>query len=94
MKFGYARCSTDSTRQDVDRQRRELVKLGVPKDNIYFEYESGTKNDRVELKRLLEAAGSEGNEIVATEVSRLSRSVKMLCEIIEFVKEKKTDIMK
>ena len=27
--YGYARCSTDITRQDIDRQKRELRRLGV-----------------------------------------------------------------
>ena len=27
--YGYCRCSTDETRQDIDRQRRELRKLGI-----------------------------------------------------------------
>lgn len=49
--------------------------------------ESGMKNDRVELQRLLKAVGA-GDTIVATEVSRITRSTKQLCEIIEFVKEK------
>ena len=45
------------------------------------------KNDRVELQRLLETVKS-GDTIVATEVSRITRSTKQLCEIIELVKEK------
>ena len=49
--YGYARCSTDETRQDIDRQKRELKKLGVTDDkNIYWEYESGNKTDRAELQ--------------------------------------------
>ena len=40
MKYGYARCSTNETKQDIERQKRELVEKGVPIENIYFEYES------------------------------------------------------
>ena len=53
--YGYARCSTDESRQDVDRQKRELFSMGVQEDkHIYWEYESGTKTDRVELSKLLD----------------------------------------
>ena len=47
MNYGYARCSTNELKQDIDRQKRELIKQGVAEENIYFEYESGTKIDRV-----------------------------------------------
>ena len=85
MVYGYARCSTNETKQDIKRQIRELAKLNVPEENIYFEYESWTKVDRLQLKRLLEAVKA-GDTIVATEVSRISRSIHHLCEIIEFAK--------
>ena len=43
MVYGYARCSTNEERQDIDRQRRELYSLGVTEYKyIYWEYESGT----------------------------------------------------
>ena len=46
MVYGYARCSTNEERQDIDRQKRELYSLGVTEDKyIYWEYESGTKSD-------------------------------------------------
>ena len=87
MIYGYARCSTNEEMQDINRQIRELKQLGATDRTIYREYESGMKNDRVELQRLLEAVQS-GDTIVATEVSRITRSTKQLCEIIEFVKDK------
>ena len=89
MVYGYARCSTSEERQDIDRQKRELYSLGVTDDKyIYWEYESGTKADRVELQKLFEIV-DEGDTIVTTEVSRLTRSTKQLCEILQLVKEKK-----
>ena len=88
MTYGYARCSTDETRQDIDRQRRELRKLGVEADTeIFWEYESGTKTERPELQKLL-AVLQTGDTIVTTEVSRLTRSTKHLCEIIQTVQER------
>ena len=87
--WGYARCSTDETRQDIGRQKQELLKLGVADENhIYYEYASGTDKDRAELKRLFESV-QPGDTIASTEVSRLTRSTKHLCEILEAVKEKR-----
>ena len=87
MIYGYARCSTNEELQDINRQIRELKQLGAEEESIYREYESGMKNDRVELQRLLSVVEA-GDTIVATEVSRITRSTKQLCEIIEFVKDK------
>ena len=83
--YGYARCSTNEDRQDIDRQKRELRAAGVPDDKIYWEYESGAKNDRVQLDRLFQAAQT-GDTIVTTEVSRLARSTQKLCSILEDVR--------
>ena len=87
MIYGYARCSTNEELQDINRQIRELKQLGAAEESIYREYESGMKNDRVELQRLLSAV-EEGDTIVATEVSRITRSTKQLCEIIELAKDR------
>jgi len=92
MKYGYARCSTNESKQDIDRQKRELRKLGVKDSSIYFEYESGAKADRIQLNRLLDTVKS-GDSVATTEVSRLTRSTKQLCEIIEFAKEKRVELI-
>nr|WP_302597961.1 recombinase family protein [uncultured Cellulosilyticum sp.] len=92
--YGYARCSTDESRQDINRQKRELKALGcTDENNMYWEYESGTRIDRVELGKLLgsdkqEGIIQEGDTIVTTEVSRITRSTKQLCEIIDLVQKK------
>lgn len=85
--YGYARCSTDETRQNIDRQVRELKELGASKETIYLEYQSGSKIDRVELNRLLEKV-QPNDVIVTTEVSRITRSTKQLCDILELAREK------
>jgi len=92
MIYGYCRCSTNETKQDVDRQKRELKKSGVKDENIYWEYESGAKADRAQLNRLLDNV-RQGDTIVTTEVSRLTRSTKQLCEIIELAKEKRLELI-
>jgi DNA invertase Pin-like site-specific DNA recombinase len=86
MLYGYARCSTNELKQDITRQTKELKQYGVHPDNIYFEYESGTKTNRAELNKLLSIV-KQGDTIVTTEVSRITRSTKQLCDLIDFVKE-------
>lgn len=88
MIYGYARCSTNEEKQDIDRQKRELRAKGVADDKIYWEYESGAKDDRVQLDRLFKAAET-GDTIITTEVSRLARSTSKLCEILNDVKDRK-----
>lgn len=85
MVYGYARCSTNEKMQDIDRQIRELVQQGVQRENIFLEYESGTKVNRIELLKLLAIVKS-GDTIIATEVSRITRSTKQLCEIVDLAK--------
>ena len=85
MIYGYARCSTNEDKQDILRQVRELKKVGA--ESIYLEYEHGDAVVKQELSTLLENA-KEGDAIYTLEVSRLARSTKQLCEIIEKVKEK------
>lgn len=81
MTYGYARCSTNETKQDIERQKRELKEMGA--EEIYFEYESGTKIDREELAKLLRHI-KPGDTLITTEISRITRSTKQLCEIIDF----------
>ena len=88
MKYGYARCSTNESKQDIDRQIDMLFLQGVKQENIYFEYESGAKVDRVQLNRLLDAL-EDGDVIITTEVSRITRSTKQLCELVEIAIKKK-----
>ena len=86
MIYGYARCSTNETKQDIDRQVRELKAAGAVK--VYLEYEHGDSAVKQQLSDLLENAAA-GDEILTLEVSRLARSTKQLCEIIELVKDKR-----
>lgn len=87
MIYGYARCSTNEKLQDINRQVRELKQQGATDTTIYLEYESGMKTNRAELSKLLNIVKS-GDIVIATEVSRITRSTKQLCDIIEFAKEK------
>ena len=86
MKHGYARCSTNESKQDIDRQVRELKQAGA--ERIFLEYEHGDAAVKCQLSSLLEQA-EEGDTIITLEVSRLARSTKQLCEIIETIKAKR-----
>lgn len=88
MTYGYCRCSTNETKQDINRQKRELLDMGVTADTLYMEYESGTKQNRPELMKML-AAVKEGDTIVTTEISRITRSTKQLCDIIELIQQRR-----
>ena len=87
MQYGYARASTNEDRQDIGRQKRELIAMGVKEQNIFWKYESGSHEDREKLQQLL-ATVKPGDTIACTEVSRLSRSTKQLCEILEMVEDR------
>ncbi len=92
MNYGYCRCSTSEKDQDINRQKRELSRLGVKESNIYYEYDSGSNEGRIQFNRLLSVV-REGDSITATEVSRFTRSVKQLCELIELAKEKRLKLI-
>ena len=94
IMFAYARCSTRESQglQDINRQIRELEKLGVEKENIFSEYESGMKEERTQLKKLLDTVQS-GDSIYCTEASRITRSIKQLISILEFAREKQIKLV-
>lgn len=83
--YGYARCSTNEDKQDINRQIRELKAAGA--DEVIFEYEHGDAKVKKNLYMLLEMAEA-GDTIITMEVSRLSRSTQQLCEILDIVKHK------
>lgn len=85
MTYGYARCSTNEDKQDINRQIRELKAAGA--QEVVFEYEHGDAKVKKNLQMLLETA-AEGDTIITLEVSRLSRSTKQLCDIVDIIREK------
>ena len=85
MIYGYARCSTNESKQDINRQIKELKAAGA--DEVIFEYEHGDAKTKKQLQMLLDIA-KEGDTIITLEVSRLSRSTQQLCELIEIIRAK------
>ena len=90
MIYGYARCSTNESKQDIQRQVRELKAEGA--EEVYLEYEHGDSAVKQKQLALFDVV-NEGDTIITLEVPRLARSTKQLCEIIEIVKEKKLKLV-
>ena len=86
MKNGYARCSTNESKQDINRQVRELKAAGAEK--IYLEYKHGDSKVKSQQEAMF-AAAQPGDTIITLEVPRLARSTQQLCEIIEKIREKR-----
>ena len=86
MIYGYARCSTNESKQDINRQIKELKAAGA--EEVICEYEHGDAKTKKELAMLLELA-QPGDTIITLEVSRLSRSTQQLCELIDVIRDKR-----
>lgn len=85
MVYGYSRCSTNETKQDINRQVRELKAAGA--GEIFMEYEHGDAKIKSQQQAMF-AQAQAGDTITVLEVSRLARSTQQLCEIIDIVREK------
>jgi DNA invertase Pin-like site-specific DNA recombinase len=83
MNFGYMRVSTVD--QNLGRQEQQLKDAGC--ERIFFEKVTGTKRNRPELNKLLEFL-REGDTVIVTDLTRLSRSTKDLIEIAELIAAK------
>ena len=84
MTYGYARCSTNETKQDINRQVRELKAAGA--EYIFLEYEHGDSKVKSQQAAMF-AQAQAGDTIITLEVPRLARSTQQLCEIIDRVRE-------
>ena len=85
MTYGYARCSTNETKQDINRQVRELKAAGA--EEIFLEYEHGDSKVKPQQEAMF-AVAAQGDTIIALEVPRLARSTQQLCQIIDLVRER------
>ncbi|MGF9740071.1 recombinase family protein [Priestia megaterium] len=80
-KIAYIRVSSEG--QNTARQREALKQAGS--ETFYEEKISGKNTDRPQLKAMLEEL-QEGDIVIVHEISRLSRSVKDLIEIVDRIK--------
>ena len=90
MNYGYARCSTNETKQDINRQVRELKAAGA--EHIFLEYEHGDSKVKSQQAAMF-AQAQAGDTIITLEVPRLARSTQQLCEIIDRVRERRLRLM-
>uniref|UniRef100_UPI0032DAC48E recombinase family protein n=1 Tax=Clostridium perfringens TaxID=1502 RepID=UPI0032DAC48E len=89
MLVGYARVSTEE--QSLNRQIDMLVDYGVDKRNIYQEKISGMKSNREQLDKMINEL-QEGDTVIITDLTRISRSTKDLLNIIDRIKAKGASI--
>jgi len=82
-KIAYVRVSTAD--QNPERQREMLEKEGI--DKWFEEKVSGKDTNRVELQKMLEYV-REGDTVYVEDFSRLSRSVKDLLQVADFLQSK------
>lgn len=81
--IGYARVSTED--QHLDAQLRQLQEAKC--ERVYQEKASGVKEDRPELKALLDYARG-GDTVVICKLDRIARSTKHLLNIVEHLEKK------
>ncbi|MCL2218210.1 MAG: recombinase family protein, partial [Defluviitaleaceae bacterium] len=87
MTIGYARVSTID--QNLDRQIDVMKENGAEK--IFTEKVTGKKFDRQELMRMIDQL-RDGDVVVISELTRLSRSTKDLFVIVEQIQSKGANI--
>lgn len=86
MIYAYARCSVNETDEEQSRLFSVLQASGAEKGII--EYEESDPAEKVTLEMLLEYV-KPGDTIITTQVSRLARSTKHFCEILNIVRHKR-----
>ncbi len=91
-----ARCSTNETRQNVSRQTQELeAKFGnlykIVKTFAY--YQSGTKNEDNNSEMLAFAISNGIQNIIVSEISRISRKVVNVLQFIQKCNNEKINVV-
>ena len=89
--FGYVRVS--SQEQNEDRQLIAMAEVGVPRENIYMDKQSGKDFDRPQYKRLVKKL-REGDILFIKSIDRLGRNYEEILHQWRIItKEKRTDIV-
>lgn len=89
--FGYVRVS--SQEQNEDRQLIAMAEVGVPRENIYMDKQSGKDFDRPQYKRLVKKL-HEGDILFIKSIDRLGRNYEEILNQWRIItKEKRTDIV-
>lgn len=82
MIIGYARVSTEG--QNLNWQLEQLINAQC--ERIYQEKITGSKSDRPELEKMLEALRV-GDTVIISELTRLSRSTRDLFKLVDKIEK-------
>ncbi len=77
MDYAYIRVSSYS--QKIDRQYDEIIKLGIKKENIYIDKESGKDFNRKNYIKLLNTI-KENDLLIIKSIDRLGRNYNMIID--------------
>lgn len=89
-KYGYARVST--IKQDLKEQIDQIKSKGVDTNNIFAEKITGTKSDRPEWMKLVQTV-QPGDEIIATKLDRLGRSLQVILKEVNELASKQVTVI-
>ena len=90
MKLFYCRVSTEE--QNEERQIKSALELGIDKDSIFIDKQSGKDTERKQLKELLTYC-RKGDTIYCESISRIARNTKDLLNIIEELNRKQVEFV-
>ena len=90
MKLFYCRVSTEQ--QNEERQIKAAADLGIEKENIFIDKQSGKNTERKELKRMLSFC-RKGDIVYCESISRIARNTKDLLNIIDELNKKQVDFV-
>ena len=91
MIYGYVRIST--AQQHIDRQIDALLDMGLSKDSIYVDYESGKDFNRRNYRKLIRKL-KKNDLLIIKSIDRLGRDYNMIIDEWRLItKEKEADIM-
>ena len=82
MNTTYAYVRVSDISQHEDRQMIAMDELGIPRENIFLDKQSGKNTARPGLQKLL-ASVKCGDTIVVESVSRFARNTRDLLELVE-----------
>lgn len=90
-KYGYIRVSTDG--QNINRQLKSMLDIGINRKNIFIDYASGkdfNREDYIRLKKKMK----KGDEIYFHELDRLGRDYyEIIDEWRDITRNKQADII-
>ena len=90
MKLFYCRVSTEQ--QNEERQIKAAIDLGIDRESIYIDKQSGKDTEREQLKALLSFC-RKGDVVYCESISRIARNTKDLLNIVEELNAKQVDFV-